>query len=136
MNTQTVELVTEYADKLKKTIQGTRIQPGNEAAVEAFVNDRLPAIIVAAQNVLADKQVNAFELMGFVQTVSSHVRDGLNIYNKADRGDLLVVVREIVQFAVQKLFVGESKAKTLLMDDEKVGAVIDFVYRFAVKFRR
>lgn len=135
MNPQTYVLLERLKDRITTYIKGTKVEPGSEIKIDVFVSQRLPQIIALGQTVLADGRITMSELVRIVTFASEVVRDGLDIYSKANQTEKLGVVREIIQFIVSELYKGNSFIKSYILDDKNLDGLINLVYQITVKWR-
>lgn len=135
MNPQTYVLLESFKDKITTYIKSTKVEPGSEIKIDVFVNQRLPQVISLGQTVLADGRITMSELIRIVTFTSETVRDGLNIYSKANQPEKLGVVREVIQFLVSELYKGNSAIKTYILNDKNLDGLITLVYQLTVKWR-
>ena len=133
MNDQTFILADAFRTKLQDVISGTKTQKGTDVQVELFLNERLPEIIALVQTVMADGRLNISELVTVVTFTVRAVKDGLDIYSEANQEEKTVIVREILQFVIGKLWAGDSALEKFLLGDALLDSVIKLVYHLAVK---
>ncbi len=129
MNEQTLTLFDGLSDKLRQQLTVTDSQ-GLE--FDQFLRQRLLPVVTAIQAALADGRIDGGEILRIVIATSGAVRDGLESFSKTDKK---VVVRETIQFVAGELLPGNTAIQRVILSDENLDGLIEFVYNFFVKPR-
>lgn len=129
MNEQTLTLFEGLSEKLRSQFN---TEGPKEIEFDQFLRQRLLPVITATQAALVDGRIDGGEVFRIVVATSSAVRDGLDSFNKTDKK---VVVREVIQFIAGELLPGNKAVTEVLLSDQNLNGLIEFVYRFFVKQR-
>lgn len=135
LNLQTFTYVDKFKDRLTQIIKSVPTQDGSDAVIDKFVNERFVQIVALAQTVMADGRLDFTELVRVVKFTSETVRDFLQVYDKDNKPQLLIVVREIIQFLTEQLYRGPGWLKDFVLNDGNLGGLINIIYALLVKGR-